>query len=263
MRYLRGLKLSDSILPGPNIYPYCVLNVYASEHLVFDTITFLYGDNGSGKSTILNLLASHLQLPGAEATRTLGDDYWGRYLKESAVLLDEDDAGRRQKIPENSRYIKSEDILYEIKKIQQEAIQREGYLYERQQLGMTKEQIAAHKDSYAMKQQMARRTFAQEKYSNGETALQVFEDYIQPNGLYLLDEPEASLSPEKQLQLIQQLHHAARFLNVQFIIASHSPLLLGGLEGTIYSFDQEGIFMKQWNDLPVVQLYQDFFNNKR
>ena len=174
----------------------------------------------------------------------------------------EDDNDQPYSLPENSRYLKSEDILYEIKKIQQEAVQKEGYLYERHQLGMTKEQIAAHKNSAAMKKQINQRIFAQEKYSNGETALQIFDDYLQPHGLYLLDEPEVSLSPAKQLQLIEKITDAARFHQVQFVIATHSPLLLGGLEGTIYNFNQDSLVIEQWQDLPVVQLYWDFFQKK-
>ena len=93
MRYLRAFKFSDTTLPGPNIYPYHCLNNKAAELLVFDTITMLYGDNGSGKSTFLNVLANQLQLAGAEKVIPygLGNDYFQRYLAESLVLMAEDD----------------------------------------------------------------------------------------------------------------------------------------------------------------------------
>lgn len=261
MRYLRGFKFSDTLLPGPNIYPYNTLNSFASEMLIFDSVTFLYGDNGSGKSTLLNLLANQLNLAGKEQVSPygLGNDYFQRYLAESFVLFADDEFGQSLTLPENSRYIKSEDILYEIKKIQQEAIQREGYLYERKQLGMTKEQLRYHKNSPTMEKQIQNRIFSQEKYSNGETAFQVFQDYLQPNGLYLLDEPEVSLSPENQLLLIDLINQAARFHQVQFIIASHSPLLLGGVEGKIYHLKKEGLEIADWQELPIVQLYLNFF----
>lgn len=265
MRYIRGFKFSDQLIKGPNIYPYNTMKTFASEIIVFDQITFLYGENGSGKSTLLNLLANHLNLPGAEIVKPYGsvaNDYFQQYINESSVLMAEDDNGRLRTLPDNSRYIKSEDILYEVKKIQQEAIQKEGYLYERRQLGMTKEQIEEHKKSYQMKKQIDNHQFSQEKYSNGETALQVFEDYLQPQGVYLLDEPEASLSSEKQLELIDMIIHGSRFLEAQFIIASHSPLLLGGLEGTIYNLSKESLVMDQWKNLPIVQLYWDFFQKR-
>lgn len=206
MRYLRGLKFSDTVLPGPNIYPYNILNEKASETIVFDGITLIYGENGSGKSTLLNLLANLFDLPGAEINLPYGGsakDYFSQYLSECLYFLEEDEDGKVLKIPESSCYIKSEDILYEVKKIQQEAILREGYLYERRKLGMTKEQVAQLNDSYLMEKEMDKRKFAQEKYSNGQTALQVFEDYLQPDGLYLLDEPETSLSAAYQLKLAE------------------------------------------------------------
>src|SRR5699024_1515526 len=250
---------------GPNIYPYNILNKKASETIIFDGITLIYGENGSGKSTLLNLLANLLDLPGAEITLPYGgsaNDYFSRYLSECLYFLEEDEAGRVLKIPENSHYIKSEDILYEVKKIQQEAVLREGYLYERRKLGMTKEQVAQFKDSYLMEKEIDKEKFAQEKYSNGQTALQVFEDYLQPEGLYLLDEPETSLSPFHQLKLAELITQCARFLNCQFIIASHSPLFLGALDGMIYDFGKEPLTVAKWQDLPIVRLYWDFFQKK-
>ncbi|WP_314061774.1 AAA family ATPase [uncultured Vagococcus sp.] len=262
MRYIRSFQLSPMELKNPNIYPYNSLKQYSGEVIVFDGITLLYGSNGSGKSTLLNLLASKLEIPGAEPPKVWGQtDYFAQYTVESSLSFEEDDLGRDRIVPENSRYLKSEDILYEIKKIQQEAILREGYLYERKQLGMTKDQLLIHKASFKMDQQIERRQFAQEKYSNGETAMQIYEDYLQPEGLYLLDEPEASLSPANQLKLAALITEAARFLKCQFVIASHSPFLLGSLEGTIYNLDQVGMPTKAWTELENIRTYQQFFAN--
>ena len=63
-------------------------------------------------------------------------------------------------------------------------------------------------------------------YSNGENGFKYFTDNIQPNGLYLLDEPENSLSAEMQIDLAQFIFNMARFYNCQFILSSHSPFLL-------------------------------------
>lgn len=264
MRYLRCFKFSDETVRNPNIYPYNVFKNKTSEVLMFDTITLLYGENGSGKSSFLNLLASKLKISGAEPTKSFGNgDYFQNYLQECIVTFDCDEEGREyRKAPNNSRYIKSEDILYEVKKIQQEAVLREGYIYQRRKLGMTKEQVAAHKDTFRMEQQIERLQFAQEKYSNGETAMQIFEDYLVPDGLYLLDEPEASLSPEKQLKLAEIINQSARFLGTQFVIATHSPLILGSLEGTIYNFSQTPLTTSNWAELANVKVYADFFKSK-
>lgn len=262
MRYLRAVKFSDETVKNPNLYPYNVLHNKTSELLVFDNITLIYGENGAGKSTFLNLLADKLKITGAEPPKPFGKvDFWQQYLQEMLIVMDETENGRIQQLPETARYIKSEDILYEVKKIQQEAVLREGYLYQRQKLGMTKEQLERHKGSDPMETQIERQAFAQEKYSNGETALQVFEDYLLADSLILLDEPEVSLAPEKQLELAKLINQTARLLDTQFIVATHSPLLLGALAGTIYNFSKESLVTQRWQDLPIVKLYRDFFNS--
>ena len=264
MRYIRCFQLSNQFVQNPNIYPYNILKNKSGELILLDGITIFYGSNGSGKSTLLNLLATKLKLKGAVPPSSHGKiDYFGQYIKEMAVSFETiEDSQNVYKIPEKSRYLKSEDILYEIKKIQQESILQEGYRYERRQLGMTKEEWTVHKESYAMKQQMDRRIFAQEKYSNGETAIQIFEDYLEPDGLYILDEPEASLSAENQVKLAALLNEASRLLACQFIIATHSPFLLGSLEATIYNLDLEGIQKSHWTQLDTVKFYEQFFSKR-
>lgn len=261
MRYLRAFQFPLEQKYGRTIYPYNSLNSKAGEMLVFDSITLIYGENGSGKSTFLNCLATLLDMLGAEGVRRFGTiDYFQEYLAQCVLLKDETDDGK-QVFPMQKQYIKSEDILYEIKKIQQEAILRENYYYTRRKLGMTKEQYASQ-SQFKIEKQIVNQVFRQEKYSNGETALQIFEDYLQPDGFYLLDEPEASLSPEKQLQLAAQINELARFFSVQFVIVTHSPLLLGALQGTIYNFSQPQLVINHWHELPIVKLYQNFFEEK-
>lgn len=265
MRYIRCFQLSNQLVKNPNIYPYNILKNKAGELIVLDGITIFYGNNGSGKSTLLNLLATKLKLKGAVPPSQHGKtDYFKRYIEEMTVSFETiEDSQKLHKIPENSRYLKSEDILYEIKKIQEEAILQEGYRYERRKLGMTKEEWSVHKASYEMQQQMERHLFAQEKYSNGETALQIFEDYIEPDGLYFLDEPEASLSAENQVKLAALINEASRLLACQFIIATHSPFLLGSLDATIYNLDLAGIQESHWTKLETVKFYEKFFSEKR
>ena len=105
--------------------------------------------------------------------------------------------------------------------------------------------------------------FAQEKYSNGETSLQYFEEYIQPNALYLLDEPEVSLSPANQVTLAEELNKMARLLECQFIIATHSPFMLGTLNGKIYNLDTQEYDVAKWNELENVRYFYDFFKKHR
>ena len=97
------------------------------------------------------------------------------------------------------------------------------------------------------------------EHSNGESAFLYFSEKIQENGLYLLDEPENSLSPLRQQELLKFLEDSARFFGCQFIIATHSPFLLSMQGAKIYDMDEEVVDVKRWTELPGVRVYYDFF----
>ena len=141
MIYLSSFRLSKRKVNNPNIYPYNVFRDKYIEPFVFRPITVLYGNNGSGKSTLLNIIANCLQLKGKEyaTSNSFGSvDYCGSFSRECLYTLGEDDYGNTiNKLPENSRYIKSEDILYEIKKIQQKQILSDGMEYDYVKRGMS------------------------------------------------------------------------------------------------------------------------------
>lgn len=96
-------------------------------------------------------------------------------------------------------------------------------------------------------------------YSNGENGFRYFVDAIQPGGLYLLDEPENSLSPEKQLQLTAFLQSMVRFYKCQFIIATHSPFILSLPYAKIYNMDESPVKTCKWTEYENVRVYYDFF----
>lgn len=216
MIYLSSFKLSDRKIKNPNIYPYSVFRDKYTEPFVFAPITILYGNNGSGKSTILNLIADKLKIKGREraTSNSFGiTDYVEQFIEECGIAYGEDEDGEPYyKVPDTSRYIKSEDVLYEIKKIQQRKVLGEGMVYDMVREGWKKqeaEKFLASKDGYMQKQYIE---FAQEKYSNGETSMQYFDAYLQPDALYLLDEPEVSLSPANQVKLAEEINKLARLL---------------------------------------------------
>ena len=81
--------------------------------------------------------------------------------------------------------------------------------------------------------------------------------------LYLLDEPENSLSPERQLELARFLHDSARFYNCQFVIATHSPFLLAMPGARIYDLDAEPVTTRKWTELENVRATWEFFQQHR
>ena len=97
------------------------------------------------------------------------------------------------------------------------------------------------------------------EHSNGESAFLYFTNKIKENGLYLLDEPENSLSPDKQQELVKFLEDSARFFGCQFLIATHSPFLLSMRGAKIYDLDEEMVDVKRWTELGNVRAYYDFF----
>ena len=97
--------------------------------------------------------------------------------------------------------------------------------------------------------------------SNGESALMYFEQKIEENALYLLDEPENSLSPEKQIQLVEYIESSAKGCGRQFIIATHSPFLLAMKYFKVYDLDETPVCTKKWTELKNVRQYWAFFKS--
>ena len=98
-----------------------------------------------------------------------------------------------------------------------------------------------------------------QEQSNGESALLFWEREIKEDSIYILDEPENSLSAENQIKLKQFIEDSARFYNCQFIISTHSPFLLNLLEAKIYDLDSNPVQTKKWTKLENVKIYHEFF----
>ena len=157
--------------------------------------------------------------------------------------------------------MKSEEILYEIRKIEQDNVLQESI-----NSNLARE-IGVEKATELMKTdegqaQFERFQFAQEKYSNGETTMQILEDALEPDRLYLLDEPEVSLSPQNQVKLAEEINKMARYLGIQFIIATHSPFMLGILNAKIYNLDTKNYKVQKWTELENVRYFYDFFKKR-
>lgn len=100
-------------------------------------------------------------------------------------------------------------------------------------------------------------------FSNGESAMKYFTDRITENALYLLDEPENSLSIGLQQDLCDYIFSSARYYGCQFIIATHSPVLLSMPNALIYDLDEVPVVTKKWTELENVRKYFDFFEKHR
>ena len=99
--------------------------------------------------------------------------------------------------------------------------------------------------------------------SNGEYAIRFFSEHFSDNCLYLLDEPENSLSPKNQMILIQLIEDYSRFFGCQFVISTHSPFVMSLKGALIYDLDSIPVKVKNWWELENMQIYYELFRSFR
>ena len=250
------------------IYPFFILSKHHLTRLEFEQITILYGGNGSGKTTALNVIAEtlHLQRDTLYNRSNFFEDYTNYCTYKISNV-----------IPSNSRIITSDDVfdfMLNIRSVN-EGIDRkreelfDEYLdmkYSHFQMKSLDDYEQLKNIVYARKRTTSQSRYVRDKLmanvreqSNGESGFLYFTSKIRENGLYLLDEPENSLSPERQLELMQYIEESTRFFGCQFIIATHSPFFLSLRESKIYDLDEEVVKVKDWTELKNVRIYYDFF----
>ncbi len=249
-------------------YPFGILTKNGLKQLDFESVTFLYGGNGSGKTTALNIISEKLSLK--RDTVFNRSNFFEDYLEYC-------DFKTNQTIPRTSRIITSDDVFDFMIYLR---YLNNGIDVHREEL--FEEYFEAKHSDFKMRslddyEQLKKVNLARSKtqsqfvrkrlmdntreHSNGESAFLYFADKINENALYLLDEPENSLSPDKQLELLRFIEDSARFWNCQFVIATHSPFLLSIKGAKIYDFDETPVDVKKWTELKNVRIYRDFFKD--
>lgn len=247
-------------------YPFYILSKNHLSMLDFEAVTILYGGNGSGKTTALNVIGEKLGL--SRDTLYNRTNFFEDYTNLCTYELG-------NPITEESRIITSDDVfdfMLNLRSINDGIDQkREDLFKEYLDVKYSEFQMKSLEDYDQLKKVNLSRRKTQSRYirntlmdnvrehSNGESAFMYFSNKIKENGLYLLDEPENSLSPERQQELIRFLEDSARFFGCQFIIATHSPFLLSMKGAKIYDMDVEPVDVKRWTELSNVRAYYDFF----
>lgn len=247
-------------------YPFYILSKRQLSMLDFESVTILYGGNGSGKTTALNVIGEKLGL--TRDTLFNRTNFFEDYTGLCSYELD-------NTITNESRIITSDDVfdfMLNLRTLNDGINQkREDLFQEYLEAKYSTFQMKSLDDYEQLKKVNRSRSKTQSLYvrnslmdnvrehSNGESAFIYFTDKIKENGLYLLDEPENSLSPERQLELVRFLEDSARFFGCQFIIATHSPFLLSMKGAKIYDMDDDPVDVKKWTQLSNVRAYYDFF----
>ena len=252
-------------------YPFGLFQNRNLTDLYFSDITVLYGNNGSGKSTVLNVIAEKLRLH--RDTPFNRSDFFDDYVK----LCRFDSVGS---VPGASRIITSDDVFEKVLDIRRinEGIDNkkanaiEEFISERNDPNPNRLKGLDDYDRWKSAYDIRKKSTTQSQYirthvmrnlqerSNGESALAFFVDSITDNALYLLDEPENSLSPKNQILLKYFIEDCVRTHNCQFIISTHSPFILSLYGARIYDIDSSPVRVCRWTELEGVRAYYDFFS---
>ncbi len=262
-----------------NVYPFGIFPFKELHSLTFSEVTIFYGGNGSGKTTLLNLIAESLRLP--RITPFNRSESFEHYVR-TKCRYEASGGPKRNTVPNGSAIFTSDDVFYGI--IDRRVDNEEAIIRRKER---EDEHRAVHSygggaiqfrsmddyDELVRQIDLRRKTLTQyvNQYggrirmpdSNGEYALNFFRDHFRDDRLYLLDEPENSLSPKFQLQLIQLIQECARFYNCQFIISTHSPFVMSMKGALIYDLDSIPVETKAWYELENMKLYYQLFKENQ
>lgn len=265
-------------------YPFQIFPYKGLKRLDFDDITILYGGNGSGKSTALNLIAD--KISAERDTAYNRSNFFEEYLElcemgfqdssyEVKTILSSDGVFDRMiDLRQLNEHIDTERdrIITEYEELKAMQKYPNSGRFSKKQLEQI-EEIKSHPlenfDQYKKlnmvrsktRSKYVRRNVADNvrERSNGESAFEYFVSRIDKAGIYILDEPENSLSPKLQLELVQFIRDSVRYFGSQFIIATHSPFVLSIPGAKIYDLDAFPVDIKNWTELENVRAYYDFF----
>ncbi|MBE6542542.1 MAG: AAA family ATPase [Ruminococcaceae bacterium] len=257
-------------------YPYGIFPFKKFQTVEFSEITIFCGGNGSGKTTLLNLIAEALELP--RITPYNRSTYFSEYVKLMCSF--EVSGGEHRDIaPYGSSIYTSDDVFYKIidRRVENEETRRRRHDIAEEYREKKRHDVEPMRfrsmddyDELEKRLEVRRRTMTQyvnhhagvpqTPDSNGEYALNFFRDHFNDNCLYLLDEPENSLSPKYQLKLIKLVEDYSRFFGCQFVISTHSPFLMSLKGALIYDLDSIPVTTKRWWDIENMKLYYQLFS---
>ena len=209
-------------------YPFNLEAVRTIDSLDFhENVTFFAGDNGAGKSTLIEAIAVAV---GLNAEGGSVDHQFSTYDTHSS-LHDHLKLIRNYKREKDRYFLRAETFYSQSSYLKQSGSEMARYGYKQLQ-----------------------------EQSHGEGMMSVFWNRFQENGLYILDEPEAALSPQRQMAFLTRLHDLIQE-GCQFIIATHSPIILSYPNALIYEITQRGVLPTEWENLEHVDTMRQFLKH--
>jgi len=277
MVYLESIRLLENDEEGlamderkiyNSYYPFGIFSHMKNiKNIKFGSITLFCGSNGCGKSTLLNLISSKLN--SVKKTNYDKGTLFKNYMDVMRYEMN--------KIPEEIVTITSDDIfdyLLDLRSINSHVNRRKDELARYYLDNKYNSKDISIFDYDEIRKNYETKTATMSKFirgnlmnntislqSNGESSLMFWEKEIKENGIYILDEPENSLSAENTLKLKTFIEESVRFFSCQFIISTHSPFLLNLNEAVIYDLDKKDFTPVKYEDIPSVRTYYEFFKS--
>lgn len=233
--FLRSVVMREDRVADPSVYPFSIPAVQGLGGLELSTVTYFIGENGSGKSSILEAIAVVCGF-NAEGG-SLNFSFATR--RSESVLHRHIRLARGLARPRTGFFLRAESYFNLATEIEQlDAVPAPG---------------PPIIDSYG--------GTSLHEQSHGESFLALLKHRFGPSGLYILDEPEAALSPSRQLALLVRMHELVE-QGSQFLIATHAPIVLAYPGATIYQLDDQGIRTVEYDQTEHVQLTRDFLGDR-
>lgn len=235
-QFLIDAQLRPDKAPDFSAYPFCLPAVRHLGRLEFDpAVTFIVGENGSGKSTLLEGLAVALGFNAEGGSKNFNFDTRASHSCLHEYLR----VARGVRKPRDGYFLRAESYFNVATEI------------ERLDEGGGGPPII---DSYG--------GVSLHEQSHGESFLALLQNRFGGKGLYILDEPEAALSPQRQLLALKRIHELVQE-GSQFVIATHSPILMAYPDASIFVCTPDGIRQRAYEDTEHYEVMHDFMANPR
>src|SRR5262245_37094727 len=228
-QYVLQIRLMREDVPSFDGYPFALPAVRHLDTLeLHPKVTFFVGENGSGKSTLLEAIAVAMGFNAEGGTKNFRFSTRASHSDLNAFLR----VAKSVKRPADGFFLRAESFF----------------------------NVATQVDNLGVVDSYGGRSLHEQ--SHGESFMALMMNRFGGRGLYLLDEPEAALSPQRQLAVLSRMHDLVQEES-QFIIATHSPILMAYPDAAIFSFSQEGITKVDYYETEHYLVMHDFLANPK